>query len=517
MTERIDAIIIGAGHNGLVCANYLARARLNVVVLEARDVAGGMSSASMINHSYHFPGLAHTSFPVSPAISKDLKLGQFGYAAGEPVDTIALDADGQHLTIGPNSVSATSIAGDDVLAYPGFRREFLEFARALHPLFSNRPPRLKDMDFADMATLGKLGWKIRLGLGREAMYEFMRVAAINIYDVLDEIFDDDRLKGALAADAVMGHHMGPRTPGTVLTWLTRLYGELNGPLSVVSGGRSQLTHALLHAAEAQGISLRLGAAVEKVLVDNGRAFGVELRDGDMLKAKIIVSNVDPRTTFLDLVAAPQLDAMFAQRVSQFRGAGSVAKLQVALSGKPEFTGVGTGKLHYRFLIAPSMNYVERAFNHAKYGELSSDPVIEITFPSAHNDALAPEGHHVMSVNVAFTPYDLEGGWDREGLAHPYKIISKIGQYAPNLTSLVVNHDFLAPPDIEREYGVRQGHWHHGEMTIHQSFMMRPLHGAAQYDTPIDGLFLCGAGAHPGGGLSGLPGHNAAKRILEMTP
>ena len=235
----------------------------------------------------------------------------------------------------------------------------------------------------------------------------------------------------------------------------------------------------------------------------------------MLKANIVVSNADPRTTFLDLVGAPQLDAMFAQRVSQVRGAGCVAKLDVALSGRPQFNGVEADGLRNRFLIAPSMQYVERAFNHAKYGEFSSEPVLEFTFPSMHNDALAPEGHHVMSVNVAFAPYELANGWDTERLTHPYKIIGKIGQYSPNLSSLIVNHAFLTPPDIEREYLVRQGHWHHGEMTIHQSFMMRPLHGAAQYDTPVDGLFLCGAGAHPGGGLTGLPGKNAARRILEL--
>jgi len=515
MIERIDAIIIGAGHNGLVCGAYLARAGLKVLFLEARDAVGGMTSASAIDDDYHIPGLAHTSFPICPKIRKDLRLDKFGYATGKAIDTIALDEDGRHLRIGRRSVSGPGLGDRDLNAYVRFKNEYLDYARALRPLFENRPPRLKNMHFADKATLAKLGWNIRFGLGRESMYEFLRVAAINIYDVLEEAFDDERLKGALAADAVLGHHMGPRSPGTVLTWLTRLYGELNGPLSVVCGGRSQLVHALLQAAEASGASVRIGAKVKKILVEKGKAFGVETEDGELVKARTIVSNADPRSTFLDLVGAPELDAMFAQRVSQIRGAGDVAKLHLALSGKPEFSGLSESDIENRLLIAPSVNYVEHAFNHAKYDECSTDPILEITIPSLHNDALAPTGHHIMSVNIMYAPYDMAGTRHEQKATFAYKVIAQIGRYAPNLTSLIVNYELLTPRDIERQYHVRQGHWHHGEMTLHQSFMMRPVHGAAQYDSPVDGLFLCGAGTHPGGGLTGLPGRNAAKRILAM--
>lgn len=515
MIERIDAIIIGTGHNGLVCGAYLARAGLKVLFLEARDSVGGMASASAIDDDYHIPGLAHTSFPICPKIRKDLRLDKFGYATGKAIDTIALDEDGRHLRIGQRSVSGPGLGDRDVNAYARFKNEYLDYARALRPLFESRPPRLKNMDFADKSTLAKLGWNIRFGLGRESMYEFLRVAAINIYDVLEEVFDDERLKGALAADAVLGHHMGPRSPGTVLTWLTRLYGELNGPLSVVCGGRSQLVHALLQAAEASGASVRIGAKVKKILVEKGKAFGVKTEDGELVKARTIVSNADPRSTFLDLVGAPELDAMFAQRVSQIRGAGDVAKLHIALSGKPEFSGVSESDIENRLLIAPSVNYVERAFNHAKYDECSTNPILEITIPSLHNDALAPTGHHIMSVNIMYAPYDMADTRHEQKATFAYKVIAQIGRYAPNLTSLIVNYELLTPRDIERQYHVRQGHWHHGELTLHQSFMMRPVHGAAQYDSPVDGLFLCGAGTHPGGGLTGLPGRNAAKRILAM--
>ena len=515
MIERIDAIIIGTGHNGLVCGAYLARAGRKVLFLEARDAVGGMTSASAIDDDYYMPGLAHTAYPLCRKIRKDLQLDTFGYSPGKAIDTIALNEHGLHLHIGERSVSGPALADRDVSAYAEFKNEYLDYARALRPMFESRPPRLKNMDFTDKSTLAKLGWNIRVGLGRESMYEFLRVATINMYDVLEEVFDDERLKGALAADAVLGHHMGPRSPGTVLTWLTRLYGELNGPLSVVCGGPSQLGHALLQAAEASGASVRLGAKVGKILVEKGRAFGVELDGGELVKAKLIVSNADPRSTFLDLVGAPELDAMFARRVSQIRGAGVVAKLHIALSGKPVFSGLPESAIENRLLIAPTVNYVEHAFNHAKYDECSAEPILEITLPSLHNDALAPAGHHVMSVNIMYAPYNMAGSRHEQKAAFAYRIIAQIGRYAPKLKSLIVNYELLTPKDIESQYHVRQGHWHHGEMTIHQSFMMRPVHGAAQYDSPVDGLFLCGAGTHPGGGLTGLPGHNAAKRILAM--
>ena len=515
MTDRTDAIIIGAGHNGLVCASYLARAGMNVVCLESGDEAGGMSAPRTIAESYHFPGLALATYPVNSAIRRDLKLDQFGYVPGDAIDTIALDANGQHLTIGKRSVTGEGLSEKDENAYPKFREQYLAFAKALGPMFDNKPPRLKNMELADTATMAKLGWNIRLGLGRASMYELLRVAAINIYDVLNDEFDDDRLKGAIAVDAVMGNAMGPRTPGTVLTWLQRLQGERNGSMSLQSGGRSQLVHALTQSAENAGVSIRLNTHVKKILVENGKAFGVELPNGDMLKAKIIISNADPRATFSDLVGAPQLDAMFANRVTQIRGSGVVAKLHLALSGTPEFSALEESQLGNRLVIAPTMKYVEQAFNHSKYNECSENPVLEITIPSLHNNALAPEGHHVMSVNVAFVPYKPGGGWEEQKSTFAYKLISQLGQYSPNLKSLVVDHELLTPQDIEEQFHAVQGHWHHGDLSIHQSFMMRPVHGSAQYDTPVDGLFLCGAGSHPGGGLTGLPGQIAAKRILKL--
>ena len=510
---RPDVIIIGAGHNGLVCAAYLARAGMDVLVLESGDSTGGMAAPRALSNDYHFPGLAHVTYPISPTIRKDLKLDRFGYVPGKAIDTIALDANGEHLTISANAISGNRLGEADIEAYPDFRRQYLAFAKSLSPLFNNKPPRLKDMGLRDTATLAKLGWNIRVGLGRESMYEFLRVAAINIYDVLSETFDSEQLQGALAVDAVMGSAMGPRTPGTVLTWLQRLFGELNGAPSLHSG--EQLVNALTQSAENAGTVIRCNTRVRKILVEDSKAFGVELDDGELVKARLVVSNADPRTTFSSLVGAPQLDTMFANRVAQIRGSGVVGKLHLALGGLPEFTGIDPTGLTNRLLVAPSMRYIEHAFNPSKYGECPDNPVLEITLPSTHNNALAPEGHHLMSVNVAFLPYDLDGGWAEQKTTMAYKVISQLERYSPGLKSLIVDHEFLTPRDIEREFDATGGHWHHGELSIHQSFMMRPTYGAAQYDTPIDKLFLCGAGSHPGGGLTGLPGRNAAKRILEL--
>ena len=515
MTDRIDALIIGAGHNGLACAAYLAGAGMRVICLESSDTIGGMAAPRQLAENYRLPGLAHTAYPVNARMRRDLKLDQFGYQPGAAADTVALGLDGQHLTISPTSVSGATLSETDKQAYQAFRERYLSFASAIRPLLERKAPRLKDMELADKATLAKLGWGIRVGLGRDSMYELLRVAAINIYDVLNEAFDDERLKAAIAVDAVMGNAMGPRTPGTVLTWLQRLHGELNGPMYVIGDDATQLSRSVARSAENAGATLRVDAHVEKILVENGAAVGVRLESGEILNAGTIVSNADPRATFTELVGAPQLDTMFANRVTQIRGSGVVAKLHLALSGVPEFRDLPEAQLKDRLLVAPTMRYIEQAFNFSKYDEYSPSPILEITIPSLYDSSLAPEGHHVMSVNVAYVPYKVVGGWESHKDALAEKIISQLCQYAPNLESLRVAHEFLTPWDIEEQFHAIKGHWHHGELSIHQSFMMRPLHGAAQYDTPVEGLFLCGAGNHPGGGLTGLPGSHAAQRILKL--
>jgi phytoene dehydrogenase-like protein len=496
MTEHTDVIVIGAGHNGLVCASWLARAGRKVICVDAATDVGGMAR------------LAHLAYPLCDSIRKGLQLDRYGYTPGTPVDTIALAADGNHLTIGQDGVTGRGLCQADIDAYAGFRGRYLAFAKALRPLLEDKPPRLKDMPFADTRTLAKLGWNVRVRLGRDAMYELLRVAAMNIYDVLDEAFEDERLKGAIALDAVLGSAMGPRTPGTVLTWLQRLSGELNGPLSRQQPGSRNLIDALEQSARNAGVEFRLGSRVQKIQVEGGAARRVTFANGDSLTADVVASSADPRATFGNLVGAPALDAMFANRVQQIRGKGVTGTLNLTLSERPTFSGLDDSQLDNRLLVAPSMKYIEQAFNYSKYGECSERPLLQIVLHRNQDDK------HTLSVNASYLPYDLKAGWDNSKDDVSHQLISLLAQYAPGLEQRVVGSDLRTPADIEHEYGAVGGHWHHGELSMHQSFMMRPLYGAAEYDTPIDGLFLCGAGSHPGGGLHGLAGRNAARRILE---
>ena len=456
------------------------------------------------------PGTHLGGAGVVEAARSESDLELLAYAA----DTIAIADDGRHLRIGANAVAGDDLADADKNAFPAFRQRYLSFVEALAPLIDGTPPRLKNVPFADKKTLARLAWKLRVGLGRDDMYEFLRVVAINIFDVLNEAFEDDRLKGALAAEAVMGSSMGPRTPGTVLTWLQWLSGQRNGPMSLVSAGDSGLVASLTRSAESAGARLRFKSRVERILVANDHVTGIELADGERIEAHRIVSAADPRTTFRNLVGAAQLDAMFAHRVSQIRGSGTTAKLLLGLSDRPAFSELEDDQHGGRLLIAPTMRDVERAFNPSKYGEYPESPVFDITIPSLADASLAPDGQHVLSANVAFVPYAVKIDDDANRQAFVRRLIRILDGYAPGLESRVLAQKFLAPADIEAQTLAVGGHWHHGELSIHQSFMMRPLHGAAQYDTPVGGLFLCSAGCHPGGGLTGLPGRGAARRLLE---
>ena len=515
MTDSRTMIVIGGGHNGLICAAYLARAGHDVQVLEANEAVGGGASTHAIAAGYRVSGLAHVLHALSPKVCRDLDLATAGLMVGEPIDTISLGRDGRHLTLGASELSGIDLSQTDIDAYREFKKEFRNYAGALESLMMNKPPRLKNMDRRDKITLASLGWKLRFGLGADPMAEFLRVGGINIHDVLNEAFVDPRIKGALAVDAVLGHHMGPRTPGTVLTYLHKLRGEIYGSQTLPPGGMGQVATALSEAVTQAGASIRTGARVTQVIVSDGRVTGVELQSGERISADVVISNADAKTTFLDLVGTAELDAMFAHRIAKTRTAGNVAKLHFALSGLPEVPGLSREQLGQRLIIAPDLRYVEHAFNHAKYGEYSENPVLEITLPSISDPSLAPEGQHVMSISATFAPHTLKKGWEDSREDFKNRVCAVIEQYAPGFSTLIVARELLTPADIETQYNVAGGHWHHGELTIDQSFMMRPVHGTAQYSTPVEGLFLCGAATHPGGGINGVPGHNAAQRILSM--
>ena len=516
MSERYDVVVVGGGHNGLVCATYLAEGKRKVLVIEAADDVGGAAATRSFAPDFRVSSCAHLLFMLHPKIMSDLDLTRGAEAlAFRPVDTVALDPGGQHIRIAKDNVSGARLAAEDIAAYPAFKKRVRAHAAALAPIMTKKPPRLVNGDWADTMTLAKLGKDVRFGLGKEGMRDFLRIAGINIFDVLNEVFDDDLLKGALSLDAVLGTHMGPRTPNTMLNYLYRLTGEIDGAFggpAIPVGGMGAVGRVLAARARDGGAKIRNGARVSRIVVENGKAVGVEV-DGERIDAATVVSNADPKATFLDLVGAAHFDAYFAHRVGNVRSKGAAAKLHLALDGLPAFNGLSDAELGQRLVIAPDMKYVERAYDSVKYNEYSSAPAIEITVPSLHDDSLAPEGKHVLSALVQYAPYELKGGWADHKKAFADTVIARIAEFAPGLRDRILHTELLTPADIEREFAITGGHWHHAEFAVDQLLMMRPVYGAAQYATPLDGLYLCGAGAHPGGGIMGAPGHNAAKAIL----
>lgn len=510
MTSSFDHIIIGGGHNGLTCAAYLAKAGRSVLVLEAGDSLGGAASTRPFADGFS-SSCAHLLYLLDAGIEKDLDLAGCGlqYAARQ-IPTIALDENGNHLVIDGDKIDGP-ISADDLKAFSAFNAQMAKFAGVLSDLFQKRPPRLGTKDRSDTWTMLSAAMKVRM-MGRADMQDFIRIVAINIYDVLNEYFENELLKGALSFDAVLGTHTGPRSPNSVFTYLYRLSAN-RASLSLPKGGMGAVTGALAQAAKDAGAEIRCGASVRHIVVDDGVVTGVELEDGETLVAGSVASSADPKRTMFDLLGAEHLETGFARRFHNIRMRGNVAKLDIALDRLPAFTGVDESRLGSRLLIAPTMQYVDRAFDHAKYGEFSAQPTMEITFPTVYDGSLAPDGKHVLSALVQYAPYDLKAGWDGHHNDFESLCIDLIESYAPDLRHCIADSRLQTPRDIERDYRMTGGHWHHGEAAIDQMLMLRPVPGAAQYASPVPGLILCGAGSHPGGGITGLPGRNAAREIL----
>ncbi len=510
MNEQYDAIVIGAGHNGLVCASLLAKAGKRVLVLEANKQVGGAAVTREFADGYSVSACAHLLYQLQPQVQKDLGL-KFDLAS-DNIGTIALAADGKHLRLNGNSVSGTS--DEDAASYRDFHRRMTRFADLLQTYLNKTPPRLaRDASKSDMLTLAQLGLDLRR-LGKVEMQEFLRIIGMNIFDEATERFESGLLRGAVSLDAVLGTHLGPRSPNTILTYLYRL-AATHGTLSIPAGGMSAVSEALAHCARDNGATIRTGMPVKKIVIDNGRAAGVETGNGERFSSRLVVSNADPKSTIMCLVSTRNVETEFTRRIHNIRMKGNAAKLHLALDGLPTIDGIEENEYGERFVVAPDENYVERAFNAAKYGETSAKPVFEITFPSYQDASLAPDGKHVMSAIVQYAPYKLKEGWsDAARQAFAEKAIDMLGEYMPDLKGNIGASEMLTPADIEKQFLITGGHWHHGELTLDQFLFTRPVGGAAQYAMPLDGLYLCGAGAHPGGGVSGAAGRNAARMILK---
>jgi len=508
MTDTYDAIVVGAGHNGLVCSALLAKAGKRVLVLEANDQVGGAAITREFAEGYSVSACAHLLYQLQPEVRKELKLAT--RLVCEDMTTIALGDDGNHLRIKTDSVEGVS--DEDAEQYRDFRKRMTRFSNLLRKYFNKCPPRLGTKDFKDLSTLAQLGLDIRM-LGKAEMEAIMRLIFMNIHDEVTERFESPMLKGAISLDAVLGTHLGPRSPNTMMTYLYRMAGD-HGRIGVPAGGMGSVSNELAHAARSAGATIRTSMPVKRIIIENGRATGVETESGDRFDSLMVISNADPKTTLMKLIGAKHAETGFTSRISHLRAKGNAAKLHLALDGLPAIEGLSKKDYAERLVIAPDEHYVERAFNPAKYGESSPNPVIEITFPSFRDETLAPTGKHVMSAVVQYAPYGLKGGWTLEAKATFMKaIIDTLSKYMPDIAQRTSTSELLTPADIESEFHMTGGHWHHAELSLDQFMFVRPVNGAAQYKMPVDGVYLCGAGTHPGGGVSGAAGRNAARTIL----
>ena len=519
--DRYDAVIVGAGHNGLVCAAYLARGGRRVLVLEAAEAPGGLAAKREFHPGFHV-GIAHSVGHFSARVARDLHLHKHGFTPPQRhPTTVALNRHGTHLVLDGQGVSGAG--SDDSQAYDEYTALMRRFAKALKPFWLKTMPRIGAGGLAGAATFARIGLSLRR-LGKQGMREFLRVAALPMRDLMDERFASDLLKTALSWDGLIGSKLAPRSPnGAVIALLYRM---AEASADMPAGDAADLVRALRAAATTAGAELRCGAAVERIdvgsekqrpggpgrIADGLAARGVHLRDGEFIAADLVVSATDPQRTFFDLVGVQHLDIGFTNRIRRLRCDGLVGKLHLALNGVPKFRGLDAPE--GRLLVAPDLDAIEFAFDAAKYGNCPTQPVLEIVVPSLRDPGCAPAGRHVLSAHVMYVPKRRKGGWSEAARdAVRQTAIDTIAEYAPGIRKQIVAGEFLTPADIERDYRVTGGHWHHTELALDQMLMMRPTYGAAQYRTPIAGLYLCGAGSHPGGDLTGLPGHNAAREIL----
>lgn len=540
MIGSYDSIVIGGGHNGLVTAAYLARAGQKVVVLEARDVLGGAAATEEgsavfgpdYGSGFQVDTGAHRIGGLSTKVVSDLGLAQHGLELLDADPTVFVPVrEGTPLILWRDPQKTADaireISAADAEAWIPFTRLLGMAADFLGASWSSTPPDVTGNDFGDLIATAKLGRKLRK-LGKKDMVEVMRILPQSVYEFLGDWFESDVVKGAIAASAVGGLCQGPMGAGTVYTLLHHHVGAGAGvvrPTRRVRGGIGRLSEALAAACEAAGAEVRTGARVERIIVDSGAeggpggrvAVGVVV-DGKEIRADRVVSSADPRATFFGIMDPSEMSPSFARAVSNIRYRGVTAKVHLALSGLPEFTcrpGAGD-HLNGVISVSPSLEYVERAFDAAKYGRVSEHPCLEISIPSLSDASVAPEGQHLMSIVFQYAAYGLsEGSWDEAARTRVGDLaVETLAQYAPNLKSLIQARHVLTPVDLEQRFGLSEGNVYHGEMTLDQLLFMRPVPGASRYRTPLLGLYLCGAGTHPGGGVTGVPGFNAAREILK---
>lgn len=513
-----DAIVVGGGHNGLVAATLLAMAGRKVALFEASAELGGGAKTVEFHPGFKVPELAHVINRLHSDVIKAMELEKHGLKLGKPgVPISILDEHGKPLVL--EGIYGETISGElgeeEKQDWLALRGRLLKQAAIYKQVFDHMPPPLERPGWREMLRLGKTALSLRM-MGKIEMRHFLRMMLMCVDDVGKDHISDDRLRGLLALDATMGAHLGPRSPTSVLGLFYRLDGEVDGVMAgevVPVGGPGAVIATMENSARAAGVEIHCGAKIARIDVTKGSAVGVTLDDGRVFTANTVFSSADPKTTFLNLAGPRVLETGFVRAVSNIRMKGDAARLFLALDKVPQFKGLSPTALAGRMVIAPSSDYVDWAFNPSKYGELAAAPAMEITVPSIMDTSMAPAGKAVLSVTLQHCPYDLKVGWEIGRTLLTETALNLLERYAPGIKSSVIASELLAPPDIEKRCNMTGGHWHHGELQADQMAMMRPVPTAARYATPINNLYLCGAGSHPGGGISGLPALNAVKTYL----
>jgi phytoene dehydrogenase-like protein len=523
-----DILIIGAGHNGLVCAAYLARAGQRVLVLERREVVGGACVTEEIWPGFKVSTAAYVNSLLRPEIIRDLDLKRHGFQMlPRNPSSFTPFPDGRYLLLGPdpdlNRREIRKFSLKDAEALPRYEKMLERVADFIEPTLLETPPDPWSGRPRDLWKLAELGWRfVKLGRAGADAIEILTGAA---RPILDRWFESEQLKVTLATDAIIGAMAAPSMPGTAYVLFHHVMGECDGARGVwgyVRGGMGGLSNALAAAAREHGAEIRCGAPVKRILVEGGRAVGVALDDGTEFRARAVVSNADANVTFLKLLEPRELPPDFVEAVRGIDYTSPSLKINVALAELPDFKalpGSQPGPQHRGTIhLCPDFDYLERAYDDAKYGRPSASPILECTIPSVVDPTVAPPGRHLMSMFVQYAPTTLRGAsWDEVKERFADRCFDVLSEYAPNFRRAVIARQVLSPLDMERIYGLTGGNIFQGAMHLHRLFFLRPLPGFANYRTPVRGLYLCGAATHPGGGVMGACGHNAAREILRDRP
>lgn len=523
-SNRYDVIVIGGGHNGLTAAAYLARAGKRVLVLERRHVLGGAAVTEEIYPGFKYSVCSYVVSLLRPEIVRELSLARHGLEILPLESTFTPFREGSgYLAMWPDHDKTRRElyrhSPKDAEAYDRFGKLMYHMAYAVKPILSMLPPDVDSVLPKDLRGLARLGRHFR-GLGQEHFYALAKLMTMSAADYLDEWFETEALKATKASSGIIGTFLGPRSPGTAYVLLHHYMGEIDGVFRAwgfAKGGTGAISQSIAGAAREAGVEIRTEAPVAQVIVKTGRLAGVALESGEEIHGRRVLSALDPKRTFLKLVQESDLPSDFVAAIRRFKIRGSSGKVNLALSELPNFTALPGFGPHLRgaISISPDIEYLERAYDDAKYGQFSRRPYMDIIIPSLIDPSMAPPGRHVMSIFVQYAPYDLNGGWnDAQREAFGEAVIDTLAEHAPNLKRAILHRQVLTPWDMEHEFGLTEGNIFHGELALHQLFFSRPAPSWADYRTPIAGLYQCGSGTHPGGGITGAPGRLAAMEMLK---